>query len=51
MNLFDEQALREIVAEEVRRVLREELSERGRPLSDVEFPAGPAGPKKSRGRG
>jgi excisionase family DNA binding protein len=37
MSLFDERALREIVAEEVRRVLREELQERGRPVSDVEF--------------
>ena len=37
MCLFDERALREIVAEEVRRVLREELSERGRPGSYVEF--------------
>ena len=37
MSLFDERALREIVAEEVRRVLREELSERGSPVSDVEF--------------
>jgi hypothetical protein len=37
MSLFDERALREIVAEEVRRVLREELLERGRPVGDVEF--------------
>jgi hypothetical protein len=37
MSLFDERALREIVAEEVRRVLREELSERGRSGSDVEL--------------
>jgi excisionase family DNA binding protein len=37
MSLFDERALREIVADEVRPVLREELSERGRPAGDVEF--------------
>jgi hypothetical protein len=37
MSLFDERALREIVADEVRRVLREELPERGRSVSDAEF--------------
>ena len=37
MSLSDERALREIVAEEVRRVLREELPEHGRPVGDVEF--------------
>jgi hypothetical protein len=37
MTLFDEKALREIVAEELRRVLREERVERGRPANDVEF--------------
>jgi excisionase family DNA binding protein len=37
MTLFDEKALREIVAEEVRRVLREERLEHGRPANDVEF--------------
>jgi hypothetical protein len=34
MSLFDEQALRQIVAEELRRVLREE---RGRPSNDGEY--------------
>ena len=37
MSLLDEKALREIVAEELRRVLREERVQRGRPANDVEF--------------
>ena len=37
MSLFDERALREIVAEELRRVLREELASGGRPANDAEY--------------
>jgi hypothetical protein len=37
MSLFDERALREIVAEELRRVLREELATGGRPANDAEY--------------
>ena len=37
MSLFDERALREIVAEELRRVLREELTSGGRPANDAEY--------------
>jgi hypothetical protein len=36
MSLFDERALREIVAEELRRMLPEELAARGRPANDAE---------------
>ena len=37
MSLFDEQALRQIVAEELRRVLREEKGGTGRPANDGEY--------------
>ena len=37
MSLFDERALREIVAEELRRVLREEWAAGGRPANDAEY--------------
>ena len=37
MSLFDERALREIVAEELRRVLREEGSQPVRPANDGEY--------------
>ncbi len=37
MSLFDERALREIVADELRRVLREELASGGRPANDAEY--------------
>ena len=37
MSLFDETALRQIVAEELRRVLREERGERQRPANDGEY--------------
>ena len=37
MSLFDERALREIVAEELRRVLREEGSQAARPANDGEY--------------
>jgi hypothetical protein len=37
MSLFDGRALREIVAEELRRVLREELTTGSRPANDSEY--------------
>jgi hypothetical protein len=37
MSLFDERALREIVAEELRRVLREELTAGSRSANDAEY--------------
>jgi hypothetical protein len=37
MSLFDERALRDIVADELRRVLREERSAGARPANDVEY--------------
>lgn len=37
MSLFDERVLRDIVAEELRRVLREERSAGARPANDVEY--------------
>jgi hypothetical protein len=37
MSLFDERALREIVADEIRRVLREERAVAGKPANDVEY--------------
>src|SRR5258708_33754241 len=37
MSLFDEAALRQIVVEELRRVLREEQSGAGRPANDGEY--------------
>jgi len=37
MSLFDERALREIVAEELRRVLREEFVAGNRPANDAEY--------------
>jgi hypothetical protein len=37
MSLFDERELREIVADELRRVLREERAVASRPANDVEY--------------
>ena len=48
MSLFDERALREIVAEELRRVLREESAAGGRPANDAEYlPVAEAGARAS----